>query len=842
MLNQTSVRLSFAVALILFFTAAGDTQPASKDRILSPIDAAQTAVVKGTAHPVARAQSDQGRTDTTRRLSGVTLTFRLSPAQQADLNQLLRDQQNPASPQYHKWITPAQYAARFGMTRSDLAKVASWAQSQGLTVDAISPNRTEVSFSGTVGQIEYALKTELHNYSVNGEQHFANATDVALPAAFASQVLSVRGLNDFHPRPRSRRVSPRFTSSLSGNHFLIPGDFGTIYDLPSAYDGSGQSIAVIGQTLISTSDIDAFRTAAGLPARTSSNFQQIQASNTGSALTCSGDETEADLDLEWPQGVAKNVTIKYVYAGVGAGGTCINRNSDVFDALKYAIQNPIGASVISISYGNCESALTTPFVLTMQQWAQQANAQGQTISGPAGDEGAADCELATATSATHGLAVDVPASIPEVTGVGGSEFNATLDPVANPDPNNANCFLATTYWSASCGSSTTVGNPTGASALSYIPETTWNDGVSSQGFSVGGGGASSVFSKPSWQTGTGVPGDSARDVPDIALSGSNGHDAYLICSQDFFNSATPPITLTSCPTAGSFRASDGKSLEAIGGTSAGAPTFAGILALINQATASPGLGNVNPMLYQLAANTSNGAFHDITSGTNKVPCTTGTTNCPSGTTSIGFTAGSGYDQVTGLGSLDVGKLIIAWKAATPAAQDFAVDGLSATISAPGAPGSSTITVSALNGFAGTVNLTCAPSSATVHITCSLTPPSLNLTSSAQTQTSVLNITTVAARLDSPPGTHPSGIWLAASGGTLFAALVLGGVPSRRRRQNITLGLFVIMIASITTIVGCGGGSSSNNQNHGTPAGTYSITVTGTGPSTTHTAMVKVAVL
>jgi subtilase family serine protease len=841
MLNQMSVRLSFAVALILFFTAAGDTQPASRDRILSPIDAAQTAVLKGTAHPVARAQSDQGRTDTTRRLSGVTLTFRLSPAQQADLDQLLRDQQNLASPQYHKWITPAQYAVRFGMTQSDLAKVASWAQSQGLTVDAISPNRTEVSFSGTVGQIEYALKTELHNYSVNGEQHFANATDVALPAAFASQVLSVRGLNDFSPKPRLRRPAPRFTSSLSGSHFLIPGDFATIYDLPSAYDGSGQSIAVIGQTLISTTDIDAFRSAAGLPARTAGNFQQIQASNTGSALTCSGDGTEADLDLEWPQGVAKNVTIKYVYAGVGVGGTCSQRNADVFDALHYAITANV-APIISISYGNCESALTTPFVLTMQQWAQQANAQGQTISGPAGDQGAADCESATATSATHGLAVDVPASIPEVTGVGGTEFNATLDPAATADPNNANCFLATTYWSRSCGSSTTVGNPTGASALSYIPETTWNDVGSSQGFSVGGGGASSVFSKPSWQTGTGVPGDSARDVPDIALSGSNGHDAYLICSQDFFTSATPPVSLTSCPTAGSFRASDGKSLEAIGGTSADAPTFAGILALINQATASNGLGNVNPMLYQLAANTSNGAFHDITSGTNKVPCTTGTPNCPSGTTSIGFTAGTGYDQVTGLGSLDVSNLIAAWKAATVTA-DFSLDGLTATISTPGASGSSTVTVSALNGFTGTVNLTCAPSSATVHITCSLTPPSVSLTGSPQTQTSVLNITTVAARLDSPPGTHPSGIRLATGGSTLFAALVLCGVPSRRRRQNITLGLFVIMIASLSMIVACGGGSSnSNNQNHGTPAGTYSITVTGTGPSTTHSATVKVSVL
>jgi hypothetical protein len=152
-------------------------------------------------------------------------------------------------------------------------------------------------------------------------------------------------------------------------------------------------------------------------------------------------------------------------------------------------------------------------------------------------------------------------------------------------------------------------------------------------------------------------------------------------------------------------------------------------------------------------------------------------------------------------------------------------------------------VSALNGFTGTVNLTCAPSSATVHITCSLTPPNVSLTGSAQTQTSVLNITTVAARLDSAPAAHPRGIWFAAGGSTLFAALVLCGVPSRRRRQNMTLGLFVIMIASITTIVGCGGGSSNNNnQNQGTPVGTYSITVTGTGPSTTHSATVKVSVL
>lgn len=829
MLNSTSLRVAFAAALILTFASSGDTQPVSRDRILVPIDSAQTTAVRHTAHPLARPQFDQGRTDTAKQLSGVSVAFRLSPAQQADLTQLLRDQQNRSSPSYHKWLTPDQYAARFGMTQNDLLKVTSWAQSQGLTVDAISRNRNEISLSGSVGQIEYALKTELHNYSINGERHFANATDVALPAAFASQVLSVRGLDDFRPKPRVR-PAPRFTSSISGNHFLIPGDFATIYDLPVAFDGTGQTIAVLGQTLIHTSDIDSFRGAAGLPVRTNGTFQQLQVPNTGSALTCAGDETEADLDLEWPEGVAKNVTIKYVYAGVGVGGTCSNRNSDVFDSLNYSIQNNV-APIISISYGNCEAGLTTPFVLSLQQWAQQANAQGQTISGPSGDNGAADCD-SNVPSATRGLAVDVPAAIPEVTGVGGTEF--TGDPAAVV-PSGSNCALATAFWSGSCGASTSVGNPTGSSALSYIPETTWNDGASTQGFSVGGGGASSIFGKPSWQTGTGVPNDGKRDVPDIGLSGSNGHDPYLICSQDFF--VTSGSAATSC--SNGFRASD-QTLAGIGGTSAGAPTFAGILALINQATSSNGLGNVNPMLYQLASNTANGAFHDIaTGGTNKVPCTTGSTSCPSGTTSIGFTAGPGYDQVTGLGSLDVTKLIAAWVAATPAPSDFAVQSLTSTIAAPGGPGNSTITITALNGFTGTVNLTCTPPASTTHITCSLLPLSVNLTGAAPTQTSVLTIGTVAARLDSSPVMRPHGIWLA-TGGTLFAALVLCGVPSRRRWRSTILGL--LMLALITTIVSCGGGSNNNHQGNGTPAGTYTITVTGTGPSTSHTTTVSVRVL
>ncbi|HXF14328.1 MAG TPA: S53 family peptidase [Terriglobales bacterium] len=766
------------------------------------VDSSRTAPVRGSAHPLARAQFDQGRVSPEHQLSGVALTFQLSASQQADLQELLREQQDRSSPNYHRWLTPEQYAARFGMTSNDLSKVSSWLQSQGLMVNGVSRSRNEISFSGSVGQVEYALRTELHRYSINGEQHMANSSDVSLPDAFAGEVLGVRGLNDFHPKPRLRTVSPRFTSNASGNHFVIPADFATLYGIPSNVDGTGQTIAVIGQTLIRTTDIDAFRSAAGLPARTSANFQQIQVPGTGTALRCGGDETEADLDVEWPEGVANNVVTKYIYAGPGTGN-CANRTKNVFDALQYAINNNV-APIISISYGNCEANLGKSFVLTMQQWAQQANALGQTISGPAGDEGAADCD--TRTSATQGFAVDVPAAIPEVTGVGGSEFTGDAAAIVS-----GGCGQATADWGQSCVATSSTGT-----ALRYITEKTWNDAPSSTSLSAGGGGASTIFSKPSWQSGTGVPGDGKRDVPDIALNASNAHDSLLFCSQD--DLTQQKSTATSC--ASGFRSSDGN-LTGVGGTSAGAPTFAGILALINQATNSNGLGNVNPMLYALAASSPT-AFHDVTSGNNNAPCTAGTTNCPAGTTSFGFSAGAGYDQVTGLGSLDVANLISAWTAAIPT-QDFALDGM-VTSAAAGQAGTSTVTVTRLNGFVGTINLTCA-SAASAKISCSLSPASITFPASGNTQTSTLSMTAAADLRDMP--SHKSKGQILARGfgltGGLLAAVILG-IPSRRKWA----ALFALVVLAITvTAIGCGGGSGNRRVVTSGPQ-TYIVTVTGTG--------------
>ena len=613
---------------------------APQDRILQPIDGRQMTALRGNVHPLARPEFDQGRLNPLTPLQGVTLSFKLSASQQADVDELMAEQQDPASPNYHKWLTPEQYAARFGMSQSDLDQVTTWLQAQGFTNIRISRGHTRVSFNGTVARVEAALNTEMHNYAVNGETHFANATEPSLPSAFADSVLGFRHLDNFSPRSRARRIpAPRFTSSQSGNHFLTPGDVATIYDIAPLYaagiDGTGITIAVLGQTVINVNDINTFRSLSGLPVNPPVIRQALQGgSPTGNPTTCTGDLDEASLDVEWSGGIAKGATILYDFAGVDSGLTCNTRNFNVFDALFDVIDNNL-AAVISISYGNCEANIGLSSSNILRQEIQNGVLQGQTLSAASGDSGAADCENATATTATHGLAVDLPGSIPEVTSVGGTEFMGDNTTGADPP-----------YWAAASGTDNI------SSALTYIPEMTWNDspvtgtGVTlSTSISATGGGVSTFYAKTDapWQTAL-TPADGHRDVPDVSLPASPNHDGYLVCSQG------------SC--VNGFRLASGN-LNVFGGTSVSAQAFGGVLALINQATKSAiGLGNANQELYALGGTA---AFHDITLGNNKVPCTSGSPNCPtSGALQIGFNAGTGYDLVTGLGSVDVNTLTHAW--------------------------------------------------------------------------------------------------------------------------------------------------------------------------------------
>jgi hypothetical protein len=271
----------------------------------------------------------------------------------------------------------------------------------------------------------------------------------------------------------------------------------------------------------------------------------------------------------------------------------------------------------------------------------------------------------------------------------------------------------------------------------------------------------------------------------------------------------------------------------------GSPAFAGIVAILNQATQSGGLGNINPTLYSLGGT---GAFHDITTGNNKVPCTTGSTGCPSGANPmIGYNAAVGYDLVTGLGTVNANVLATSWPGfvLTP---NFSLGGTAVSISSPGQGGTSTVTVTPTNGFVGTVNLACAltPASTTAGVSCSI-PASVSLNGSSETAS--LTISTTAPHVlsgtsASSQGPHGLG-WLAAGSSALFAGIFFLGGPSRRRLPGLGLMLLVFFAAGL----GCGGGSSSGGsaQTGGTPKGSYRITVTATSGALSHTANVAVTV-
>jgi uncharacterized protein (TIGR03437 family) len=600
------MRLIVFISTVLL--SAGATVAAPPDRVPARLDDSQRVYLNGHIHPQAQPQYDQGQVDPSLQFTHLTLNFKLSEAQQADLDQFLADQQNPSSSDYHHWLTPEQYGARFGMSDADLAKATAWLESQGFTVTGTGRAKNYVTFDGTAATVRSAFRTEVHHYLVNGEMHLANAGEPSIPAALQPVVRGIRGLDDFYlkPRMKSRSLAPDYTSARTGNA-LAPDDFATIYDLKpllaAGIDGTGQKLVVTGQTNINLTDLEQFRTLFNLPGQ---DPQVVLVPNTRNPGISRGDLGEADLDLEWSSAVARNASIIYVFA------------PDVTQSWQYAIDQNL-APVMNSSYGSCEADTGNAQASGLRALAQQANAQGITWFNASGDSGAADC-AGDGSSTAYALAVDTPGSIPEVTSVGGTEFNEG----------------AGTYWNA-------TNDANGATALSYIPETSWNDSVLDGTPSSSGGGASTLFSKPSWQTGIGVPSDGARDVPDVSLAASADHDGYLVYSSG--------------------------SLQVVGGTSASAQVFGGIAVLLNQylvqngVQATAGLGNINPSLYSLAQSAPS-AFHDITTGSNMVTAPCPRRGCLTTPTPVGYNAGPGYDLVTGLGSVDAFNLVNAWNSAS----------------------------------------------------------------------------------------------------------------------------------------------------------------------------------
>jgi len=568
------------------------------------VDETQAVTLTGNVHPLARPEFDLGQVSAETRMDRMLLLLKPSPARQADLDALVKAQQNPTSAHYHQWLTPAEYGARFGASAQDLTRVTAWLAAHGFAVVEIPAGNRLVEFSGTAVQVFDAFHTQIHRYQVEGVAHVANAQDPQIPVALSGVVDGVVSLNDFRSTseiktrtalPAQTAFGPKPLYSAGSTHYLFPADFAAIYNLNPLYGagtvGAGVSIAIAARSNINLSDVSAFRLLSGLPANTPSVI--VAGTNPG---IVANDQDESTLDVEWAGAVAPAAAISLVAAASTS-------TTDGIDLATQYIVNHATAPVVSVSYGSCEQEMGSAELAFYNSLWEQAASEGLSVFVSAGDAGAAGCQAGNGATGTA-AAVNGLCTSPYATCVGGTEFNEGANTAA--------------YWSAT--NSFAYG-----SALGYIPEAVWNESALDGGTGLwsSGGGASTVYKQPAWQqdvSGTSAAGG-MRAVPDVSLSAAN-HDGYLIV--------------------------EGGERWIVSGTSVAAPAFAGVMALVTDKEGGIGQGNVNARLYALAVASPN-LFHATPSGNNTVPGVEG------------FTAnGATYNLATGLGSVDGAQLVNGW--------------------------------------------------------------------------------------------------------------------------------------------------------------------------------------
>jgi hypothetical protein len=660
-LRRTALLL-FSILILSLGRAAAQTTDIPA-RITQAVDEKNLVVLKGNVHPLARAEFDQGAAPLDLPLERMLLVLKRSPEQESALRKLLDDQQDKSSPRYRHWLTPQQFGLQFGPSDSDIQKVTGWLLAHRFQNVQASRGRTVIEFSGAASQVQETFGTSIHKFVVNGEEHWANASDPTIPAALSPVVEGVLTLHNFFKQPQvnvtenqitasvTRGSLPQFTSS-AGLHALTPFDYYKIYNFnpTQPYGPVSDRIAIVARSNINLQDVGYFNfwllgNQAGSP--------QVIVNGPDPGDLGGGEETEAVLDTTWAGAITHGGVLLVVSKSTAS--------TDGVDLSElYIIDNNL-TGIMSESFGDCEANFTSTQAAGIASLAQQAATQGITYVVAAGDSGSAGCDNPhTQTLASHPPSVNMLASTPYTVAVGGTMFNE----------NGHN----STYWSS-------TNDPNSlSSALSYIPEDVWNEscasgqsGCSKPNIWAGGGGASTFFTKPSWQTGVpGIPADSARHLPDVSLTAA-GHDPYLLCLR---GSCIP-------------NAQNQISFVGVSGTSAAAPAFAGILSLVGQKVGAR-LGQPNYVLYRLAAmesfsqcNASNTVslppstcvFNDITVGNNSVPGEPGY-----GTSGASYQSGMGYDQATGLGSVNVNTLINQWDTVTfnPTTTAFSISPTTAT--------------------------------------------------------------------------------------------------------------------------------------------------------------------
>lgn len=649
-----ATRLSLAVVLCVSVILPGLLfAQTSQPLIVESVDESRLTQLPGNTYPLARAEFDQGTAPADLPMQRMLLVLKRSPDQSVALLKLLDDQQDKASQTYHKWLTPEQFGRQFGPSDQDIQTITSWLESHGFQSIQVTKGRTVIEFSGTADQVQETFHTAIHKYSVNGEDHWANSGDPQIPAALVPAVAGVSTLHNFYKKPMIR-VGPRVPvvfapgpppqvtfppqSGQPAIHALGPQDYAKIYNINPVYqgsiNGSGVTIGVVGRSNINLVDVFDFDNAFGinLPSLT------VQLDGPDPGNLGGGEEAEALLDTTWSSAIAPGASVTLLVSAS-------TNTTDGADLSAVYIIDSNFADIMTESFGSCEAVRTDAEITAQGSLAEQAAAQGITYLVSTGDTGAEGCDDLSEQVAGGPVSVNYLASTPFTVAVGGTIFNEGTQ--------------NSKYWTGSA--------PLAETALSYIPENVWNEsclasqcGSENASIAAGGGGASSFFTKPSWQSGVnGIPTDNARDLPDVSLTASL-HDPYLLCLE--------------------FSCEQGF-IYFIGGTSASTPSFAGIMALVLDGVSkgtnpplSPRQGQANYVLYRLAAqetlaqcngsNTvalpgANCIFNDVTVGNNAVPGEAGY-----GASSAKYQAGVGYDLATGLGSVNVANLVNNWSSIT----------------------------------------------------------------------------------------------------------------------------------------------------------------------------------
>ena len=634
-------------------------------RIQEPISDSVLTTLRGSVHPLARPEFDLGPVEDSH-VGRMLLVLKRSPEQQAALQQLIEDQQNSASSNFHKWLTPEQFGQQFGIADADVQTVSGYLQDHGFSVGRIYKNRGAIEVSGTAGQLRNTFHTRIHRYSIQGKEFYANANAPQIPTALTPVVLGFAALNDIRTskltgssaesipvtvNPETKKLTPAYTSTYGGSpiYLLAPTDIQSIYDIPvlstsPGGGGTGVTVGVIGDSQINLDLIARYQRLGGAGKTTPT---EIVDGNDPGILPVTGttpDATIAYQQLELIGAAAPYANINYY----------VSADTDYDNGLNFAIIRAVddnAISVLSLGFQNCEANLGPNTNSLMGTSWEQAAAQGITVVVAAGDSGSAGCDLpGSTTPAAKGLGINGYASTPYNVAVGGTDFSYAAHP-------------ATYYWSSTAGGSVT-------SSSLPIPEQAWNDSIQTHDvtqtnpiLNAGGGGFSTLgnvaddvvtqspYPVPSWQVNAqiaaGIASPTARAIPDVSFFAGNNYNSseYVICA------SPSDCTSSFAPT----------NATITGGTAGAAAVFAGIMADV---VGKFGLqGNINPLLYNMSTKTT-GIFRDVTVGTNSVACTTGTPNCTGGTIKTGtansYLAGTGYDLATGLGSVDATNLINGW--------------------------------------------------------------------------------------------------------------------------------------------------------------------------------------